>query len=255
MEKLKLFENPLDVIVGVDEHDEIIKLDLARARHMLVGGVTGSGKTIGVLGMLTSLMIHHEDTSTLKIFIHDPSRIEYGNLSDNPFVTLYDDDKSPLVELNEIMDERYELISGQNAKNIEEYNERVSESEKLPYIVTIMEHFDYTMSMEVDCEKKITRLLQKSRAIGIHLIITTQTPRREVFTGIIKANIPTRLAFMVSTQSESMNILDEIGAELLPPRGSFMLKTPYDGEVRYGQAPFVSQEAIDEINAYANQNI
>ena len=149
MEKLKLFENPLDVIVGVDEHDEIIKLDLARARHMLVAGVTGSGKSVGVLGMLTSLMAHHKDTSTLKIFIHDPSRVEYGNLADNPFITLYDEE-SPFVELNEIMDERYELLSGQKAKNIEEYNKRVSESEKLPYIVTVVEHLAYTMNVEDD---------------------------------------------------------------------------------------------------------
>lgn len=254
MEKLKLFENPLDVIVGVDEHDEIIKLDLARARHILVGGVTGSGKTIGILGVLTSLMAHHKDTSTLKIFIHDPSRVEYGNLADNPFITLYDEE-SPFVELNEIMDERYELLSGQKAKNIEEYNKRVSESEKLPYIVTVVEHLAYTMNVEDDCEKKLTRLLQKSRGAGIHLIITTQTPRREVITGTIKANIPTRLSFMVSSQKESMCILDEVGAELLPPRGAFILKSAYDREVRYGQAPFVSQEAITEINAYANQNI
>ena len=253
MEKLKLFENPLDVIVGVDEHGEVIKLDLARERHMLVGGVTGSGKTIGILGMLTSLMAHHKNTS-LKILIHDPTRVEYGNLADNPFVTIYDDE-SPLVELNKMMDERYELLNSYNAKSIDEYNERVSESEKLPYIVTVMEHFAQAMYTEDDCEKNTVRLLQKSRAVGIHLIITTQTPRREVFTGRIKANTPARLSFMVSTQSESVNILDEIGAELLPPRGSFVLKTTYDGEVRYGQAPFVSEEAIDEINAYVNQNI
>lgn len=254
MKKLKLFENPLDVIVGVDEHDEVIKLDLSCARHMIVGGVTGSGKTIGILGMLTSLIAHHKNTSTLKILIHDPTRVEYGNLADNPFVTIYDDE-SPLVELNKMMDERYELLSSYNAKTIDEYNERVSESEKLPYIVTVMEHFAHTMHMEDDCEKNTVRLLQKSRAAGIHLILTSQTPRREVFTGRIRANAPTRLAFMVSGQSESMNILDEVGAEQLPPRGSFMLKTTYDGEIRYGQAPFVSEEAIDEINAYTNQNI
>lgn len=254
MEKLKLFENPLDVIVGVDEHGEVIKLDLARARHMLVAGVTGSGKTIGVLGMLTSLMAHHKNTSTLKILIHDPTRVEYGNLADNPFVTIYDDE-SPLVELNKMMDERYELLNSYNTKSIDEYNERVSESEKLPYIVTVMEHFSHAMFTEDDCEKNTVRLLQKSRAAGIHLIITTQTPRRGVFTGKIRANAPARLSFMVTTQSESVNILDEIGAELLQPRGSFVLKTTYDGEVRYGQAPFVSEEAIDEINAYTNQNI
>lgn len=254
MEKLKLFENPLDVIIGVDEHDEIIKLDLARARHMLVGGVTGSGKTIGILGVLTSLMAHHKNTSTLKILIHDPTRVEYGNLADNPFVTIYDNE-SPLVELNKMMDARYELLSSHNAKTIDEYNERVSESEQLPYIVTVMEHFAHTMFTEDDCEENTVRLLQKSRAAGIHLILTTQTPRREVFTGRIRANTPARLAFMVSEQSESMIILDEVGAELLPPRGSFMLKTTYDGEVRYGQAPFVSEEAIAEINAYVNQNI
>lgn len=254
MEKLKLFENPLDVIVGVDEHDEIIKLDLARARHMLVAGTTGSGKSVGVLGMLTSLMAHHKDTSTLKILIHDPSQVEYGNLADNPFVTLYDKE-SPFVELNEIMDERYELISSQNAKNIEEYNKRVSESERLPYIVTVVEHLAYTLNTEDDCEKKLTRLLQKSRGAGIHLIITTQTPRKEVLTGTIKANVPTRLSFMTANKKDSMVILDEVGAELLPPRGAFILKSAYNDKTRYGQAPFVSQEAIAEINAYANQNI
>ena len=254
MEKLKLFENPLDVIVGVDEHGEVIKLDLARARHMLVAGVTGSGKTIGILGMLTSLMAHHKNTSTLNILIHDLTRVEYGNLADNPFVTIYDDE-SPLAELNKMMDERFDLFRSHNVNNIDSYNERVSESEKLPYIVTVMENFGYTMCDENDCEKNTVRLLQGSRAAGIHLILTTQTPRREVFTGRIRANAPARLAFMVTTQPESVNILDEIGAEQLPPRGSFMLKTTYDGEVRYGQAPFVSEEAIAEINAYANQNI
>lgn len=254
MEKLKLFENPLDIIVGVDEHGEIIKLDLARARHMLVAGTTGSGKTVGVLGMLTSLMAHHKNTSTLKILIHDPTRVEYHNLIDNPFVTLYEYE-SPLVELNKMMDERYELLSSYNAKNIDEYNERVSESEKLPYIVTVMEHFGDAMFMEDNCEKNAVRLLQKSRAAGIHLILTTQTPRREVFTGRIRANAPARLAFMVSKQTESMCILDEVGAELLPPRGSFILKTTDDCKTRYGQAPFVSDETIAEINAYANQNI
>lgn len=113
----------------------------------------------------------------------------------------------------------------------------------------------YTLNTEDDCEKKLTRLLQKSRGAGIHLIITTQTPRKEVLTGTIKANVPTRLSFMTANKKDSMVILDEVGAELLPPRGAFILKSAYNDKTRYGQAPFVSQEVIAEINAYANQNI
>ena len=153
------------------------------------------------------------------------------------------------------MDKRYRDLADKGVKNLEEYNEKAEKEgfPKLPFIVLVIDEFADLISQFKEVDKPVARIGQKARAAGIHMIIATQSPRREVITGLIKANVPSRVSLMVANSTESQIVLDETGGEKLKPRGDFWLKMNGGNKVR-GQAPYVSNDEIDDIFKYIREN-
>lgn len=214
----------LPICIGVDMRGNPLMKDLAKMPHLLVAGTTGSGKSVGLNSFILSL-IGKKSPDELKLVLVDPKRIEFSMYNKQkymarPVITDMSEASACLAQLVEKMNERYTEFEKEMVRNIGEYHEK---GKKMPYIVCVIDEFADLIMSDKTVEKQVQMLAQKSRAAGIHLIIATQRPSVDVITGTIKANLPTRLSYKVSSPADSMTILNTVGAEDLLGRGDSLL--------------------------------
>ncbi len=221
-------KSKLAIAMGKDINGDFIVGDLAKMPHLLIAGQTGSGKSVGMNGFILSLL-YKNTPSELRMIMVDPKQVELGVYDGIPHL-LTPVINSPDKALNALkwsvaeMERRLTTFKWVNARNLEEYNSKVNSKEKMPVIVVIIDELaDLMMSgNKKEVESSITRIAQKARAAWLHLILATQRPSVDVITGLIKANVPSRVAFTVASQVDSRTILDAIGAEDLLGRGDML---------------------------------
>ncbi|MFM8454364.1 MAG: DNA translocase FtsK 4TM domain-containing protein, partial [Gammaproteobacteria bacterium] len=252
-------QTQLPLALGKDIAGHPALVDLARMPHLLVAGTTGSGKSVGVNAMLLSLL-YHLGADQLRLILVDPKMLElsiYEGIPHllTPVVTDMKDAHQALKWCVGEMERRYQLMSEQAVRNIMGYNQKletqkIAHHERLPYIVIIIDEFaDMMMVVGKKVEELITRISQKARAAGIHMILATQRPSVDVITGLIKANIPTRIAFQVSSRIDSRTILDQQGAEQLLGHGDMLYLAPGTGIPQRIHWAFVSDEEVQRVVA------
>lgn len=251
--------DPTRSIMGIQPDSTNVMNPISKAPHFLVAGTTGSGKSVFINSLLITMM-SQATPDELKFAIIDPKTVEFTAYKDLPYmlvnpVTDMSKANNLVIYLTNVMDKRYRDLADKGVKNLEEYNEKAEKEgfPKLPFIVLVIDEFADLISQFKEVDKPVARIGQKARAAGIHMIIATQSPRREVITGLIKANVPSRVSLMVANSTESQIVLDETGGEKLKPRGDFWLKMNGGNKVR-GQAPYVSNDEIDEIFKYIREN-
>lgn len=238
----------LPIILGEDITGTPVIADLAKMPHLLIGGTTGSGKSVGLNSFILSL-ISAKKSSEVKFVLIDPKKIEFSIYNNKeylycPVVTESQEAVAVLSFLAEEMDRRYELFAENLNKNLAEYN--ANNEKKLPYIVCVIDEFADLMATDKKVEKDVMRLAQKARAAGIHLILATQRPSVDVVTGVLKANFPTRLAYKVASSADSRTILDTTGAENLIGRGDSLFLAS-DGELIRLHGAYIVDSAILEM--------
>ncbi|MBS1704770.1 MAG: DNA translocase FtsK 4TM domain-containing protein [Armatimonadetes bacterium] len=253
-ETKEFVENPQRLLVGLGQdvsgHNKYA--DLTRMPHLLIGGATNSGKSIGLATIITSLLMRNTPKD-LRLVMIDPKRVELSLFDHVPHLmcpVVKDVKEAPgvLRAIWREMDIRYDLFSEKGVRNIDGWNSKVSFAEKLPYIVVIIDELaDLMIQASAEVETSIVRLAQLARAVGIHLIIATQRPSADVITGLIKANIPSRIAFAVSSSIDSRIIIDGSGADKLVGRGD-MLFMPIDANKPTRiQGCYVSEKEIEDV--------
>jgi DNA segregation ATPase FtsK/SpoIIIE, S-DNA-T family len=254
--------SPLAVALGLDIAGTPVVTDLNKMPHGLIAGATGSGKSVCINTMLVSLLYkaHPDD---VKLLLIDPKMVELAPYNQIPHLVspVITDVKAATASLKwavEEMERRYELFAHTGVRDISRFNELALEhkrySEKLPYIVIVIDELaDLMMMSPADVEEAICRIAQKARACGIHLIIATQRPSVDVITGLIKANVPTRVAFSVSSQVDSRTIIDISGAEKLLGRGDMLFLENGKSKPFRLQGTFVSDQEIDDIVAFVRK--
>jgi S-DNA-T family DNA segregation ATPase FtsK/SpoIIIE len=247
----------LALALGNDVSGASIVGDLTRMPHLLIAGATGQGKSVCINALITSLLFQ-ATPDHLRLLLIDPKRVEMTGFNGLPHLAL-----PVLVESHQAtaalrwavaeMDRRYKLFSAEGVRNIAAYNERATLklARQLPYIVIVIDELaDLMMVSAGEIEELICRIAQLARAVGIHLIIATQRPSTDIITGLIKANIPSRIAFAVGSQVDSRVILDSGGAEKLLGRGD-MLYQPVDaGKPTRIQGAFVSDQEVDAVVSF-----
>ncbi|MEO1923169.1 MAG: DNA translocase FtsK [Nautiliaceae bacterium] len=245
-------KSPLTMALGKDIVGAPFVTDLKKLPHLLIAGTTGSGKSVGINSMILSLL-YKNSPDELKFIMIDPKQLEFSIYNDIPHLLtpVITDSKKAITALNAMvkeMERRYKLMSKMRVKNIEGYNKKVSKEERMPYIIIIIDELaDLMMTSGKDVEYAIARLAQMARASGIHLIVATQRPSVDVVTGLIKANLPSRISFKVGQKIDSKVILDQFGAESLLGRGDMLFTPPgIVGLIRL-HAPFASEEEIEKI--------
>ncbi|HEX5564595.1 MAG TPA: DNA translocase FtsK, partial [Sporosarcina sp.] len=248
--------SPLEAVLGLSLTGEPVTLDLRKMPHGMIAGATGSGKSVCINSILISLL-YKASPSDLKMLLIDPKMVELAPFNGIPHLLspVITDVKAATAALKWAvgeMERRYELFAHVGARNIERYNEMAQKdrkfSLKLPYLLIVIDELaDLMMMAPADVEVSIGRITQKARACGIHLIIATQRPSVDVITGTIKANVPTRIAFSVSSQIDSRTIIDTPGAERLLGRGDMLyLGNGQSSAVRL-QGTFVTDAEIERI--------
>jgi S-DNA-T family DNA segregation ATPase FtsK/SpoIIIE len=236
-------KGPLGFVIGKDIAGHSIVGDLARMPHLLVAGQTGSGKSVMINDILTSLL-YRNSPSDLKLILVDPKQVELTPYNDIPHLltpVINEPEKciSALKWAVAEMERRLKTMAGAGRRNIDEYNNLKAE-EGMPYIVIVIDELaDLMMMAARDVEALIVRLAQKARAAGIHLVLATQRPSVDVITGLIKANVPARIAFTTASQVDSRTIIDQIGAEKLLGRGDMLLSTADMPKPKRVQAAFI----------------
>ncbi|MBU3014807.1 DNA translocase FtsK [Poseidonibacter lekithochrous] len=252
-----LFQNsksPLTMILGKDIVGKPFITDLKKLPHLLIAGTTGSGKSVGINSMILSLL-YKNSPDNLKLVMIDPKMLEFSMYNDiphllTPVITKAGDAINALANMVGEMERRYTLMSQTKTKNIENYNEKGKKEgfDTLPYIVVVIDELaDLMMTSGKDVEYSIARLAQMARASGIHLIVATQRPSVDVVTGLIKANLPSRLSYKVGQKIDSKIILDSMGAESLLGRGDMLFTPPgMSGLVRI-HAPWSSEDEIEKV--------
>ena len=255
----------LPVVIGRTIQNENYVFDLAKMPHLLVAGSTGTGKSVGLNAIITSLL-YRKHPSELKLVMIDPKMVEfslYGKLERHFLAKMESEDKVIITDpmkavytLNSLcteMENRLELLSKAGTRNIVEYNQKFTarrlNPEKghrfLPYVVVVIDEFADLIMMAKEVERPVMRLAQKARAVGIHLIVATQRPDVKVITGGIKANFPARIAFRVIQMIDSRTILDRPGAEQLIGRGDMLFSL--NGDVTRVQCALVETEEVERI--------
>lgn len=253
-DSFKKSHSKLTLAVGMDIYGRAIVSDLTRMPHLLVAGTTGSGKSVAINSMIMSIL-YKARPDEVKMLMIDPKLLELSAYDGIPHLLapVVTNPKDATIALKKMvieMERRYRLIAEEGRRNIENYNLRVSDDEKLPYIVIIIDELaDLMFTASKEVEDSIVRLAQMARASGIHLIVATQRPSVDVITGIIKANFPTRMAFQVSTKVDSRTILDTHGAEQLIGRGDMLLMMPGARLVRIHGA-YVSEDEIRNVTNF-----
>ena len=249
MEKAGHVKGELPVCMGADILGRPVFADLAKMPHLLVGGTTGSGKSVGLNTFILSLMAAKKPNE-LKFIMVDPKRIEFSVYNNQkymgyPVITESAEAVSAIGALVDEMERRYGLLEKSFTKNIKDYNEQ-TDDKILPYIVCVIDEFADLMATDKQVEKDIQRLAQKARACGIHLILATQRPSVDVVTGVLKANFPTRLAYKVASQADSRTILDCAGAEKLIGRGDALFLAG-DGKLQRIHGAYLPDSEIKKI--------
>ncbi|MEK7100369.1 MAG: DNA translocase FtsK [Patescibacteria group bacterium] len=259
-DEMNLKKSKLAVALGLDVSGKPIIADIAKMPHVLIAGQTGSGKSVMVNTFLASILFR-SSPSEVKFIMVDPKRVELTGYNDIPHLlspVIVDSGKvlSALRWLTREMDRRYELFAKAGARNIDAYNE-MSGFQALPYIVLLIDELaDVMLLSPVEVEDAITRIAQMSRAVGIHMVLATQRPSVNVITGLIKANIPTRIAFAVSSQIDSRVIMDTQGAEKLLGKGDMLYLPPDQAKPSRIQGAFVNDEEIKKlVNFIKNQGV
>ena len=269
----------LALAIGKDITGEPVVVDLARAPHMLVAGTTGSGKSVGVNAMILSLL-YRATPDEVRFVMIDPKMLELSIYDGIPHLLapVVTDMKLAANALNWCvgeMESRYRLMSGLHVRNLAGYNQKVRDAldagelltdtfsltqdnaaplSPLPYVVVVVDELaDLMMVAGKKVEELIARLAQKARAAGIHLIIATQRPSVDVITGLIKANIPTRIAFQVSSKIDSRTILDQMGAECLLGQGDMLYLPPGTGYPQRVHGAFVADEEVHAVAQHLKQ--
>jgi DNA segregation ATPase FtsK/SpoIIIE, S-DNA-T family len=259
--------NPLEVAVGKDIAGKAVFLDLATTPHMLIAGATGAGKSSGINCIITSLLMR-TTPDDVRLILIDPKQVEMGQYARLPHL-LTQPVTNPKKAANALgwavkeMERRYDVLSELGYRDISGYNKAFAkgqiqpplgstvEYEHMPYIVVVVDELnDLMMVAARDVEESITRIAQKARAVGIHLIVATQRPSVNVITGVIKANIPARMAFAVSSLTDSRVILDQPGAEKLVGKGDMLLLPGNSSVANRIQGSFVSEEEVRRVVAH-----
>jgi S-DNA-T family DNA segregation ATPase FtsK/SpoIIIE len=248
--------SPLAVAMGLDISGQPIVTDLRKMPHGLIAGQTGSGKSVCINTMLVSLL-YKATPQELKLMLIDPKMVELAPYNRIPHLVspVITDVKAATAALKwavEEMERRYELFVHAGVRDITRFNEQAElagqYANKLPYILIIIDELaDLMMMSPADVEEAICRIAQKARACGIHLIVATQRPSVDVITGLIKANIPTRIAFSVSSQVDSRTIIDSGGAEKLLGRGDMLFAENGSSKTVRLQGTYVSDDEIDQV--------
>ena len=247
-------KSPLEFSIGKDITGKAIVADLSYMPHILIAGQTGAGKSVMMNTIITSLL-YRNSPSALKLILVDPKHVEMGLYNDLPHLlapVINEPEKciSALKWAVAEMDRRLRSLAAAGKRNIEEYNNQ-NGSEGMPYIVIVIDELaDLMMIASRDVESLVVRLAQKSRAVGIHLVLATQRPSVDVITGLIKANMPARIAFAVASQVDSRTIIDQIGAEKLLGRGDMLLLTSDMPKPKRVQAAYIEQSEINKVNDF-----
>src|SRR5206468_364287 len=258
--------------LGKDTTGNVVLADLARMPHLLVAGATGTGKSVSMNAMIMSIL-YKSSPRDVRFIMIDPKMLELSTYESIPhlLVPVVTDPKKAAAALNNIineMDERYRLLHDKGVRNVDSYNRLVQESAEakeapepeepgepgvlrhrhLPRIVIIIDELaDLMMIVGREIEESITRLAQKARAAGIHLILATQRPSVDVITGLIKANFPARISFQVTSRTDSRTILDAIGAERLLGEGDMLFLPPGTARVQRLHGAFVSDGDVHHV--------
>ncbi len=253
--KNKRKKSSLMLPLGKDVSGRTYVSDLASMPHLLIAGTTGSGKSIAINAILTSLMYQNQPTD-LKFILVDPKRVEltaYENIPYliTPVITEYKKTVGALRWATNEMDRRYSLLSRAGYKHISTYNSDVGVDNRLPNIVIVIDELaDLMSAASADIEAPVVRIAQMARAVGMHLILATQRPSVDVITGLIKANFPSRMAFSVTSIMDSRTILDVAGAEKLLGKGDMLFSNPELPKPRRLQGAFISEDEIRSIGQY-----
>jgi S-DNA-T family DNA segregation ATPase FtsK/SpoIIIE len=267
----------LSLALGKDIHGEAVVTDLARMPHLLVAGATGAGKSVGLNSMIVSLLYKALPTQ-LRMLMIDPKMVELKVYEDIPHLLhpIITDPKlasTALIWAVNEMENRYRTLAECGVRNIDQYNAMLKDpeshrrarklsaeadlpsAEPMQYIVIIIDEFaDLMMVASKDVEDSVTRLAQKARAVGVHLIIATQRPSVDVITGVIKANLPSRISFQVASKIDSRTILDAQGAEKLLGNGDMLFLPPGTARVRRIHGAYVSEHEINDIVDFVKKN-
>ena len=262
---------PLAFAIGRDISGEAVVGELNSMPHLLIAGQTGSGKSVMINTLLTSLL-YRNSPSEMKLILVDPKQVEMAPYEDiphllTPVITEPEKTISALKWAVNEMERRYKLLAAEKLRDIRSYNEKIAkgkgkvevadeegnvqqhEDGAMPYIVIVIDELaDLMMIAARDVEALIVRLAQKARAVGIHLVLATQRPSVDVITGLIKANIPARIAFTVASQVDSRTILDQAGAEKLLGKGDMLFLTPAMSKPKRIQGAWVTDEEVGKIN-------
>ncbi|GIU85464.1 MAG: hypothetical protein KatS3mg008_2239 [Acidimicrobiales bacterium] len=270
----KAARHPLEVALGRDINGRTVMLNLARLPHVLIAGATGAGKSSCINTIITSIAMR-ATPDQVRLILVDPKRVELSQYEDLPHLLMpvVTDPRKAANALQwavKEMERRYELLSEVGVRDIDGYNSaydrgdlekfetRPADDEdwkprhvRLPYVLVVVDELnDLMMVAARDVEESICRIAQMARAVGIHLVIATQRPSVNVITGVIKANIPARMAFAVSSLADSRVILDQAGAERLVGRGDMLLLDPSSSELRRVQAAWVSEREVRAVVAH-----
>ena len=247
-------KSELTIALGKDIVGAPFVTDLKKLPHLLIAGTTGSGKSVGINAMLLSLL-YRNSPQTLRLIMIDPNMLEFSMYEGiphllTPVITEAKKAVNVLENLVSEMERRYKLMAASKTKNIESYNAKMKEQGEasLPFIVVIIDELaDLMMTSGKDVEFSIARLAQMARASGIHLIVATQRPSVDVVTGLIKANLPSRISYRVGQKIDSKVILDQLGAESLLGRGDMLFTPPGSPGLVRLHAPFASEAEIETI--------
>jgi len=261
----------IPIALGKNVSGEPVITDLARAPHLLIAGSTGSGKSVCINTLIMSLL-YRFTPDELRLILVDPKVVEFEMYKTLPHLItpiVNEPKKVPFAlrwAINE-MERRYRVLAKVRVKNLETFNSRPISLEildddgkaipaKLPFIVIILDELaDIMMAAKTDVETSICRIAQKARAVGIHLVVATQRPSKEIITGIIKANLPTRIAFRVSSMIDSRVILDQNGAESLLGKGDMLFIPPGSAKLERIQGAMVSDAEIEKVVAFCSEQM
>ena len=259
-------KSKLTLAMGKDINGRIVTADLATMPHVLIAGSTGSGKSVAINAMIMSVL-YKATPQQVRLILVDPKRVELGMYEGIPhlFTPIITEPKLAANALRNAvreMERRLKLLASRSVRNIDQYNklfdnqtpslfEEGEEEQPLPHIIIIIDELaDLMMLDKANVEEAITRLAQMARAVGIHLVLATQRPSVDVITGLIKANVPTRISFRLATKVDSRTILDSNGAEALLGRGDMLFLPPGTSRLQRLHAPFVTEKEIAAVVAF-----
>ncbi len=253
-EDMKKAKDNLTVALGHDVSGEPVVTNISKMPHVLIAGTTGSGKSVLLNAFLATLLFRNSPED-LQLLLVDTKRVEFSAYNDVPHLlhpVIVEPEKvlSALKWAVEEMEKRYRILQKEKVKNLKSYNE-LPNIDKLPYIVIVVDELADLMSYSAsEVEKSICRLAQMARAVGIHLVLATQRPSTEVLTGLIKANIPCRIAFQVASQVDSRVILDTSGAEKLMGKGDMLFLPPDRPKPLRTRGVYVSEKELNKLREY-----